>query len=44
MSKEFDDMHRYIYELEGKLGLAPSSEPAPDADGARAGDVRDPAP
>jgi hypothetical protein len=44
MSKEFDDMNRYIYELEGKLGLAPSSEPAPDADGARAGDVRDPAP
>jgi hypothetical protein len=44
MSKEFDDMRRYVHELEGKLGLPLSGEPAPNGDGARAGEVRDPAP
>jgi hypothetical protein len=43
MSKEFDDWRRYIHELEGKLGLPPSGEPA--SDGAHADEgVRDTTP
>jgi hypothetical protein len=43
MSKEFDDWRRYIHELEGKLGLPPSGEPA--SNGAHADEgVRDTTP